>query len=77
MQWNQAGGKIKFVVTDPDTQVSETVNVTYLGTVAEAGAPISDFKSVRLRNTAKNCRGDRKRTMVDALFDNINVKRVP
>jgi len=75
MQWNQVGGKIKFVVTG--AQTTETVNITYTGTVAEAGPPISDFKSVRLRNTAENCLGDRKRTMMDALFDNINVKRVP
>jgi len=80
MKWDQVGGKIKFVVTDPDpaNPSTETVNVTYLGSqVVEAGPPITDFKSVRVRNTAENCAPDRKRTMMDATFDNINVKRVP
>jgi len=82
MKWDQVGGKIKFVVTDPDpaTPSTETANVTYLypgSPVVEAGPPITDFKSVRVRNTAENCVADRQRTMMDALFDNINVKRVP
>jgi len=78
MVWDQVNGKVKFQVIDPVTAlVVESANVVYQGTVTQAGPPISDFKSVRLRNTAENCNADRKRTLMDAFFDNVSVKRAP
>ena len=39
--------------------------------------PISDLKSARLLNDVENCTGSRKSVVMDALFDNVNVRRAP
>jgi hypothetical protein len=75
--WNQGGGKFAFSVSDPLTLATETIPIIYQGTVALGGPPIIDFKSVRLLNDVENCSGDRKSTTMDALFDNITVRRAP
>ena len=57
---------------------TETKNIVYLGTVTDAGPPtFNDTKQVRLQNFAENCIAARKRTFMDALFDNVKVERMP
>ena len=77
MVWNQAGGKFAFTVTNPVTLATETVATTYTPTITQGGPPVSDIKSVRLLNDVENCSGDRKSVSMDALFDNVNFRRVP
>jgi len=76
MRWDRANGKFKFLVKDPATLASETAVIDYLGFVADNGAPTNfDLKALRTQNNVKNCSGDRKHVMMNALFDNVNVQR--
>jgi hypothetical protein len=76
MRWDRANGKFKFLVKDPATQASETAVIDYLGFVSDNGAPTNfDLKALRTQNNVKNCSGDRKQVMMNALFDNVNVQR--
>ena len=76
--WDQANGRFKFTVTDPLTLDAEVQIITYAGTVTDAGPPTSfDFKAVRVQNYVENCTAARKMSKMDAVFDNIKVKRVP
>jgi hypothetical protein len=76
--WDQVNGKFKFIVTDPVTLATEVQKIVYLGTVTDAGPPTNfDFKAVRVQNNVENCTAARKMSKMDALFDNVKVKRVP
>ena len=79
MRVDRANGKVKFVVLNPAIPGSaESAVINYLGIVNDAGpAANGDFKVLRVQNTVKNCLGDRKQVMMDALFDNINIQRAP
>jgi len=77
MVGNQVGGKFAFTVTDPLSLASETIPIIYAGTLTPAGPPVSDVKSLRLLHDVENCNGNRKSVSMDALFDNVNVRRVP
>jgi hypothetical protein len=80
IRWDRANGKFRFLVRDQTTLDSETAVVDYLGIVTDAGAPSTDLKRIRVANTVKNCSvgsGGRKQVMMDALFDNISVQRLP
>jgi hypothetical protein len=76
---DRANGKVKFLVTNPNIAGSaESAVIDYLGIVNDAGpATNGDFKVLRVQNSVKNCLGDRKQVMMDALFDNIAVQRAP
>jgi hypothetical protein len=73
--WNEAGNKVTFTVTDPLTLSTEAVPIFYPATFPVP--PISDLKSVRLLNDVENCLGNRMNAVMDALFDNVNVRRAP
>src|SRR5262245_12322697 len=73
--WNEAGNKVTFTVTDPETLLTEVVPIFYPTTFPVP--PITDLKSVRLLNDVEKCNGSRKSVVMDALFDNVNVRRAP
>jgi hypothetical protein len=76
--WDEANGRFKFTATDLGTAASEVQNIVYAGTVTDAGPPtFNDTKQVRLQNFVENCTAVRKRTLMDAVFDNVRVQRVP
>jgi len=78
MRWDQANGKFKFLVRDLETLAVETAVIDYLGIVADASVPVNgELKVIRVQNNVKNCTGDRKQVLIDALFDNINVQTKP
>ena len=75
---DRTNGKFRFLVRDPATLAVETAVVDYLGIVNDNGPAVNgDLKYIRLLNNVKNCTGDRKQVVMDALFDNINVERAP
>ena len=78
LRWDRANGKFKFLVRDQTTLATETAVIDYLGVVTDAGAPANgNFRALRVQNNVKNCSGDRKQVMIDALFDNVNVQLAP
>jgi hypothetical protein len=78
LAWEQASGKFTFTVANPATLATESKDVVYLGTVTDAGPPtVGGFNSLNVLNTVKNCSPVRKRVLMDALFDNVQVRRQP
>jgi hypothetical protein len=74
--WNQILGKFVFTVTNPSTLATESKEIVYAPTVTDAGAPIVDFKSLRVENDAENCTTGRKLAAMDATFDDVKVTRI-
>lgn len=76
--WNQGAGKFTFTATNPATLVTESRDVVYQGTVTNAGPPtVGGFNALNVGNSVKNCDGARKRVLLDALFDDVQLQRQP
>jgi hypothetical protein len=76
--WNQGAGKFTFTATNPTTLATESRDIVYQDTVTNAGPPrVGGFNALRVGNSAKNCDGARKRVLMDALFDDVQVQRQP
>ncbi|MGH7341101.1 MAG: hypothetical protein ACREKH_11470, partial [Candidatus Rokuibacteriota bacterium] len=64
--------------TNPATLATESHDFVYQGSVTNAGAPtVGGFNALDVRNNVKNCSAGRKRLTVDALFDDVQVRRRP
>jgi hypothetical protein len=76
--WSQGAGKFTFTVTNPATLATESRDVVYQGTVTNAGPPtVGGFNALSAGNSVKNCSSARKRVLMDALFDDVQLQRQP
>jgi hypothetical protein len=69
--WREAAGKFRFVAN------GEVRDVFYPVGITAAGPPVRDFKQLDVRNFVENCTKKRKRAVMDALFDDVQVERQP
>jgi hypothetical protein len=69
--WHTSEGKFKFVAN------GEVQDLFYPVGLTVGGPPILNFKNIRVDSIAENCTSGRKKVRVDALFDNVEVRRQP
>ena len=55
----------------------EVKDLLYPAGISVAGPPVLNFKNLRAENTVENCTTGAKKARMDALFDNIAVRRQP
>jgi hypothetical protein len=71
LTWKEGTGKFVF------TAKGETHDFFYPVGLVNAGPPLNDFKGLRVSNFVENCNGVYKKGIMDALFDDVQVKRQP
>jgi hypothetical protein len=76
--WDAPNAQATFAVRDPDTlAIIESRTVVYPAPTNVRAPQNLDFKDVRVVNTVENCASVRKHVVMDALFDNVQVRRQP
>lgn len=70
--WEQAEAKFRYVVN------GETKEIPYPAGMTVAGPPKgNELKRIWLLNLTENCTEARKKAKMEALFDNVQVRRLP
>lgn len=76
--WEPGDSKFTYTVTNPVTLATESHDFVYQGTFANTGPPtLGGFDALDVRHNVENCTTARKRLLIDALFDNVQVQRQP
>jgi hypothetical protein len=69
--WQQAEQRFRFVAN------GEQKDLAYPAGIAPVAPPVFDFKQVQVLNFAENCQAARTTAKIDAVFDQIEVRRQP
>lgn len=70
LEWDAAGNRFLFTV-NPGKSSEESTALTY--TASDSLPPVVNFKQIRAQNRAANCLSERKKVVMQALFDTVKL----